>query len=118
MAGHIDLTGPDNAIRDLQSQVPREAFEASPPPVAEPLKEISEVSQSLYEQGLTFTKSMFRTWSLYQLCIALTLFVVSYGLKRIFAPRLHEWLRTRDGWPKWRLRTALIVQNGFAGYFS
>ena len=29
---------------------------------------------------------------------------VSYGLKRWTGPTLNDWLRSREGWPMWRLQ--------------
>lgn len=37
--------------------------------------------------------------------------VAGWALRRWSAPRLHRWLRTREGWPKWRLRTALVLER-------
>ncbi|WP_296419886.1 mechanosensitive ion channel family protein [Pseudooctadecabacter sp.] len=121
MANHVAQSGPDDAIQDLQEQVPPEAFEAlrdAPPAVPNtPLDEITEVGQSLIAQGLTFMESLFRPWNFYQVLIALGLFAASLILRRVFAPRLHEWLRTREGWPKWRLRMALVVHKRLGGIF-
>lgn len=118
MAGHEERLGQGSALQDMQSQVPPEAFlpEAAPaPPPSSPITEITEVGQSLFAKGMVFAESLFRPWSLYQLLIALGLFILSLILRRLFAPRLHEWLRTREGWPKWRLRWALVVQKRLGG---
>ncbi len=79
------------------------------------LNEITEVGQSLFTQGLTFAESLFRPWNAYQVLIALGLFVAAHLLRRGLAPRLHEWLRTREGWAKWRLRLALVVHKRLGG---
>nr|WP_245601524.1 mechanosensitive ion channel domain-containing protein [Sedimentitalea nanhaiensis] len=47
-------------------------------------------------------------WRQYQALIVLALIVLAWGLKRITEPRLQNWARTREGWPKWQLR--LLVQ--------
>ena len=47
-------------------------------------------------------------WRQYQLFIILGLIVLAWVLKAIAEPRLQAWARTREGWPKWRLR--LLVQ--------
>ncbi len=47
-------------------------------------------------------------WRQYQALIILGLIALAWILKRITEPRLQDWARTRDGWPKWRLR--LLVQ--------
>ena len=47
-------------------------------------------------------------WRQYQLFIILGLIVLAWVLRAIAEPRLQAWARTREGWPKWRLR--LLVQ--------
>ena len=47
-------------------------------------------------------------WRQYQLAIILGLIAVAWLLQRIARPRLEAWARSREGWPKWRLR--LLVQ--------
>jgi hypothetical protein len=97
MAGHEERLGQGSAFQNMQSQVPAEAFEpVVPPATASPISEITEVGQSLFTQGEVFITSLFRTWNLYQVAIALGLLLLSLGLRKIFAPRLHEWMRTRE----------------------
>lgn len=116
MAGH-DQRGPDAALEDMRSQVPPEAFEVEPPPppTDTPIAEITEVGQSLIGQGEAFIASLFRPWNFYQVLIALGVLAVSLVLRKILAPRLHEWMRTREGWPKWRLRVLLVVHKRLGG---
>ncbi len=115
MAGHLEPLGTDDARQDLQSQVPNEAFEPTLPPPSAPLDEITQVGQSLFTQGEAFIGSLFRTWNLYQVLIALGLLLLSLLFRRQLAPRLHEWMRTREGWPKWRLRILLVVHKRLGG---
>ncbi len=53
---------------------------------------------------------MFATpgWRQYQLVIILALIGLSYLLALVTRGRVEEWSRTRENWPKWRLR--LLVQ--------
>jgi small-conductance mechanosensitive channel len=116
MAGHEERLGQGSAFQNMQSQVPAEAFEhVVPPAPASPISEITEVGQSLFTQGEVFITSLFRTWNLYQVAIALGLLLLSLGLRKIFAPRLHEWMRTREAWPKWRLRWLLVIHKRLGG---
>jgi len=127
MANHTIPSGPDDVTDDLEEQVPQPALDNeanavpspndTPMPIDTPLDQITEVGQSLIKQGLTFTESLFRPWNFYQVLIVLAVFAVSLLLRRLFAPRLHEWLRTREGWPKWRLRMALVVHKRLGGIF-
>ena len=79
------------------------------------LTELVEVGQGLISQAENFVASLFRTWNLYQVLIAVGLFLLSLLLKRVLAPKLHEWMRTREGWPKWRLRILLVVHKRLGG---
>ena len=116
MAGHEERLGQGSAFQNMQSQVPAEAFEPVVlPATASPISEITEVGQSLFTQGEVFITSLFRTWNLYQVAIALGLLLLSLGLRKIFAPRLHEWMRTREAWPKWRLRWLLVIHKRLGG---
>ncbi len=47
-------------------------------------------------------------WRQYQLLIILGLVCLAWLLQRLTEPRLENWARSRDGWPKWQLR--LLVQ--------
>lgn len=47
-------------------------------------------------------------WRLYQILIILGLIALAWGLKVLTEPWLQSWARSREGWPKWRLR--LLVQ--------
>ncbi len=73
--------------------------------------EIFEVGQGLLGQAQAFLETLLRPWNAYQLAIALAVFVVAHILSRIVQPRLHDWMRTREGWPKWRLRILLVVHK-------
>lgn len=37
--------------------------------------------------------------------------VAAWLLSRWLAPRMHDWMRTLEGWPKWRLRVLLVVHK-------
>ncbi|WP_102223944.1 mechanosensitive ion channel family protein [Acidimangrovimonas sediminis] len=61
--------------------------------------------------GLT----LLRPSQLTQVGIMIALFLVAQILRMLIAPRLHGWLRTREGWPKWRLRLVLVVLQRLRG---
>ncbi|HBZ43145.1 MAG TPA: mechanosensitive ion channel protein [Maritimibacter sp.] len=52
-----------------------------------------------------------RTWNLYQVIIALCVAGIAFAFAHIFVPRYRAWLKTREGWPTWRIRLALILQR-------
>ncbi len=77
--------------------------------------EIAEIGQGLWGQALVFGESLLRPWNAYQLGIILITFLVAQAVGTFVAPKLHQWLRTREGWPKWRLRWALVVHKRIRG---
>ena len=50
-------------------------------------------------------------WRLWQLLIVAALIAAAYALTHLLNPRIRGWLKERHGWPKWRLRTAVILQK-------
>ena len=98
-----------DATPDIATQTPQGSGAA--------LTELVEVGQGLVAQAETFVASLFRTWNLYQVLIALGLFLLSLLLRQYFAPRLHEWMRTREGWQKWQLRWLLVMHKRLGGIF-
>ncbi|WP_093115432.1 mechanosensitive ion channel family protein [Salinihabitans flavidus] len=76
-----------------------------------------ELTIGLWEDLFRFASSLLRPWNAYQVLIALALLVLAFALSRLFGPRLHQWLRTREGWPKWRLRYMLMLYRRLALVF-
>ena len=103
IAENPNLGSADNA-QDLDAIAPSEA-----------LQEITEVSHSLFTQAESFVSSLFRTWNLYQVLIALGLLLLSLAIRKLLAPALHKWMRSREGWPKWRLRWLLVIHKRLGG---
>ena len=79
----------------------------------EELQEAQDIALSLWEQALGFFSTLLRPWNAYQVFIVLAVFVVAYLLSRYLAPKLHHWLRTREGWPKWRIRFGVLLHRRF-----
>lgn len=50
-------------------------------------------------------------WRQNQILIILALIVVAWGLKSLSRPRLQAWARSREGWPKWRLRLIVLLRR-------
>lgn len=111
MAGHLDIGTRDSIAEDPSVG----ALDPAGGAPSATLQEITEVSQSLFSQADTFLASLFRTWNLYQVLIALGLLLLSLIIRKLLAPRLHEWMRSRAGWPKWRLRWLLVIHKRLGG---
>ncbi|MBP0483202.1 mechanosensitive ion channel family protein [Sagittula salina] len=72
---------------------------------------LRQVIQFLLAEGSSFWRELTRKWTLYQLGIALAVYACAWMLAWGLGPRYNDWLRTRDGWAKWRLRIGLLVQR-------
>ncbi|MHA6324533.1 mechanosensitive ion channel family protein [Roseivivax sp. CAU 1753] len=73
--------------------------------------EVLALLTRLLTEAQLFVEGLLRPWNVYQLIIAVGLFVVAHLLNRVFAPRIYEWMRTREGWPKWRMRLLLVLHR-------
>ncbi|MDC0739203.1 mechanosensitive ion channel [Cognatishimia sp. SS12] len=78
---------------------------------------VQDISLSLWEQTEVFLSGLMRPWNAYQLAIAFGILVLSFLLSRYFGPKLREWMREREGWPKWRYRYMLLLQRRMALIF-
>lgn len=76
-----------------------------------PLDQLVDVGQTLLGQAEAFLTTMFRTWNLYQVAIVVALFAIAHVLRMIFGPRVREWMASREGWPKWRMRILVVVHQ-------
>ncbi|MGR3364579.1 MAG: mechanosensitive ion channel family protein [Maritimibacter harenae] len=70
-----------------------------------------DVALDLFAQAQTFLAGLMRPWNAYQILIALGLVLAAYLIARILAPRFHEWLRSRENWPKWRMRFGVMAHR-------
>ena len=82
-----------------------------------PLDEVISIGTDLFSQAQVFVDSMFRPWSLYQVLIALGVFIVAHLLRAILGPRIREWMGSRDNWPKWRMRILVVVHQRLRAIF-
>ena len=70
-----------------------------------------EISSDLLGQAQNLTELLLRPWNAYQIGIALGLLVLAQLLGGVLSRRLETWMRTREGWPKWRYRVLLVVKQ-------
>jgi len=71
----------------------------------------ADAGQSLLQQAEVFVATMFRTWNLYQVAIAVALFALAHVLRVLFGPRIRNWMAARDNWPKWRMRILVVIHQ-------
>ena len=82
-----------------------------------PLTQIVEVGQNLFDRAEMLLTTMFRTWNLYQVGIAIALFALAHILRMIFGPRIREWMASRENWPKWRMRILVVIHQRLRAIF-
>ena len=75
------------------------------------VNEAQEIALSLADKAQGFLEGLLRPWNAYQIVIALGLFIVAHLLAKLLRPRYREWMRSRENWPKWRLRFMLLVER-------
>ena len=74
-------------------------------------QEAQEFAQTLWGHAEVLIDGIMRPWNAYQIAIALGIYLMAYCIARLFDPRIRNWLRAREGWPKWRMRLAVILQR-------
>ncbi len=79
--------------------------------------ELLDAALSLWREVEIFLRSMTSPWRMYQIGIILALLVVAHVLRISVGARLENWVRSKEGWPRWRLRVAVIVIQRLRGIF-
>lgn len=83
--------------------------------LAESAAEAIELGQQLWEFAAGGIELLLRPWNAYQVGIAAALFVLATLIARPVAQAFHNWLRGREGWPRWRMRLGLVVHKRIRG---
>lgn len=73
--------------------------------------DLVQAAQALWRQVELFFTGMLLPWRLSQLVAILGLFIVAHVLARPLSHGANLWLRGRMGWPKWRLRMGILIQQ-------
>ncbi len=76
-----------------------------------PDQDAREIALGLWDKILNFSADLMRPWNAYQVAIALGLFAAAYLIAGFLRPRLYEWLKAREGWPKWRYRYLVMAHR-------
>jgi len=98
----------ENDTVESGTTVVEETSEVDPPPTVE---DAQEIALSLWDQVYDFLIGLLRPWNAYQVVIVLGLIVAALILTKLFGPRIHAWMRTREGWPKWRMRLMVVMHQ-------
>jgi small-conductance mechanosensitive channel len=80
-------------------------------PALPPIEQAQDIALSLWSQGHAFIMALLRPWNAYQIGIIVALIVAAHILRALLGPRLHGWMRTREGWPKWRMRLLVMIHR-------
>ncbi|NDV98953.1 mechanosensitive ion channel family protein [Salipiger sp. PrR002] len=76
-----------------------------------PFEALQQTGLTLWGQVDTFLAIVLRPWMFYQLGIALGLFALAHLLRAWLGPKLHNWMRAREGWPKWQMRILIVLHR-------
>ena len=70
-----------------------------------------DIALGLFDEMLLFLQGLLRPWNAYQVIIVIAVFLAAYLAARLLGPRWQDWLRGREGWPKWRMRVGVIIHR-------
>ncbi|PVA06261.1 mechanosensitive ion channel family protein [Thalassorhabdomicrobium marinisediminis] len=81
------------------------------PDLVDQAADIAAIGQGVLGEVAAFFESLLRPWNAYQVGIIVAVWLLAHVASKLLQPRLHEWMRAREGWPKWRLRWLLVVHK-------
>ena len=70
-----------------------------------------EIALGVWGQILSFGNDLLRPWNAYQVLIVVGLAIVAHILMKVLGPRIYDWMRAREGWPKWRMRFLVLLHR-------
>ena len=73
--------------------------------------EMVDAAQGLWGSVVTFFTLLMLPSRRNQLVAIVVLIALSWALARVLSPRFTGWLRSRENWPKWRLRLGLQIDR-------
>lgn len=76
-----------------------------------PFEALQTTALALLAQAENFLTSFLRPWNFYQIGIALIVFLIAQVLAHYLAPAMRDWMRSREGWPTWRMRLLIVLQR-------
>ena len=75
------------------------------------IQSIFEAFVTLRDGLLASLRTLLLPSRINQMALVVLCVFFAWLLTRLLAPRLHNWMREREGWPKWRLRALLILHR-------
>ena len=80
-----------------------------PPDVDVPAPQ--DIALGLWDQLLASAEGLWRPSVAWQILIVAALFLVAHLASAYLKPRWEGWLRTREGWPTWRMRLGILIHR-------
>tara|TARA_R110002110_G_scaffold29785_13_gene105916 strand:+ start:811 stop:2154 length:1344 start_codon:yes stop_codon:yes gene_type:complete len=75
------------------------------------IPEIANATSGLLDQAGIFLRSLMIPWRLYQVAGIVALLFLTLLLRRVVSTRFTDFVRAREGRPKWQLRWAVVLNN-------
>jgi small-conductance mechanosensitive channel len=75
------------------------------------LQNLAAAVLNLWQDFVRAFHNLFLPSRINQMAILVACAAVAYLLKRVTGPKMNDWLRAREGWPKWRLKAGLTLQK-------
>ncbi len=79
--------------------------------------QVTGFAESVFLWATNLLDTLLRPWVAYQIAIAIGILVAAQLLRAFVAPRLHNWMRTREGWPTWRMRVLVVLHKRLRSIF-
>ncbi|MCF6431956.1 mechanosensitive ion channel domain-containing protein [Leisingera sp. MMG026] len=83
--------------------------------IAESTADALEFGQQIWDLLMQGGELLLRPWNAYQVGIALAVFVLAALIAKPLGSAFHDWLRGREGWPRWRMRVGLVLHKRIRG---
>ncbi|SHL40999.1 Mechanosensitive ion channel [Roseovarius litoreus] len=65
----------------------------------------------LRDQAWALIEHLMRPSNTHQVAIVLGLLILAHVLAKLLGPYVYEWMRSREGWPKWRMRFLVLMHR-------
>ncbi len=72
---------------------------------------LSDEILSLWQSVLIWLQSFWRPTQLWQVATMVAIAAAAWWLTRFLGPKIHAWMRTLEGRPKWQLRTLVVLHR-------
>ena len=117
MSNHTEGTGTGNGVGDALNSAAEAAALGGAADEKDLTETVLSVGQMLLAEGEAALQSMLRPWVGYQLLIVLGLFVAAHCMRAVLGPPIRNWMGSREGWPKWRMRVLVVVHQRLRAIF-